>query len=137
MQDRSSRPETTREYTTLTYLHDHKNAPFSFPIPRVLYHAEFENRYYLIIRIPGETLEKAWPIINEGLKKFCVNRVVAICKELNSCSSSTTICGVDRCCLDDWWLIPEPDRAKDYSPTSFFRHGTELRMDRSDLNGLF
>lgn len=134
VQDRFSRPETTREHATLACLHDHEIAPLSFPVPRVLYHAEFDGRYYLIVtRLPGETLEKAWPTMNEDSKKFCVDRIVAICKELNSSSSSNNICGIDGCYLDDRWLIPGPAKAKDHSPASFLRHSNELGMDCSDL----
>lgn len=137
VQDRSSRPETTREHTTLAYLRGGEIDPLSFSVPQVLYHTEFDGRYYLFVtRIPGETLEKAWPTMDEDAKGFCVDRVVAICKELNSCRtcrSSNDICGIDGGFLDDRWLIPGPARVKDHSPASFLRHSTELGMDCSDL----
>lgn len=58
-----SYPNRTREHTTLNYLYDPGNAfALTTSIPRVLYHNEFNERYYLVTtRIPGETLEKAWP----------------------------------------------------------------------------
>lgn len=134
VQERSFRPETTREHATLAYLDSNDVAPLSFPVPRTLYHTEFESRYYLIItKLPGETLESIWPTMNEDSKMFCVDRVVAICKELNSHGKPNSICGIDGCYLDDPWLIPDPAVLKDHSPASFLQHAKELRMDCSDL----
>lgn len=121
----------TREHVTLDYL----NSPtkFTFPIPRVLFHAEFGGRYYLVTsRVSGQTLETAWPTITESTKQFCVDRLVEICKEL-ACygGKGTTICGIDGKYLNENWMSP-PGRV-DQSPQAQLICCSEVGMDYSDL----
>jgi hypothetical protein len=45
-------PKRTREHVTLEFLQGKK--PLDFKIPNVLYHGEWDGRYYIIVsRVPG------------------------------------------------------------------------------------
>lgn len=49
-------PDVTREHVTLEWLHQRR---WSFAIPNVLYHAEHDGRYYIILsKVPGETADR-------------------------------------------------------------------------------
>ncbi|TAQ86711.1 Uridine kinase [Chlorociboria aeruginascens] len=60
-----------QEYDCLDDLHDPaKGSAPTFPIPRVLYHKEYDNRHYLVTsRVPGDTPEKASPSMDEATKQ--------------------------------------------------------------------
>ncbi|PVH91194.1 hypothetical protein DM02DRAFT_366081 [Periconia macrospinosa] len=122
---------TTREHTTLAYLHDPANGPIpTFPIPHVLYHKEINNRYYLITtRVPGETLEKAWPTMDESAKRACVDRVVDICKELAR-RENDKICCIDGGDLCDNWMKP-PHASDGYSHDILLSYCKEIGVDCS------
>jgi hypothetical protein len=48
----------TREHVTLQALHQRS---VTFAIPEVLYHGEWEGRYYIITtEVPGQSLQQAW-----------------------------------------------------------------------------
>lgn len=68
----------------MNYIHNLVNGIVSTTsVPRVLYHHESDERYYLITtRVPGETFGEAWPAIGEAAKQACVDQVVETCKEL-------------------------------------------------------
>ncbi len=102
-----STPSRTPEHVTLNYLHDPANGPApTFPTPRVLYHKEYNNRYYLFTsRVPGDSLEKAWPSMDKATKQACVGQVVKICKELAQ-RKHNEICSIDRGCLSEDWIKP-------------------------------
>jgi len=121
----------TREHITLKYLHDLANdSALTFPIPHVLYHKEYNNRYYLFIsRVPGDTLEKAWPNMDEATKQACVGRVVNICKELAHLQNDK-ICGVDGGDLAENWMKP-PHTLDGYSHEVLLAYCKELEMDCS------
>ncbi|RKU46168.1 hypothetical protein DL546_008116 [Coniochaeta pulveracea] len=110
------RPKCTREHATLDYLHDpSNNLELTCSIPRVLYHHEFNERYYLITtRVPGEPLEKAWPSMDEEAKQACVTQVVEACKELAR-KENDTICGVDGDELSETWLTVSQAAEQQYS----------------------
>jgi serine/threonine protein kinase len=97
----------TREHVTLNFLHDPTNGfALTSSIPRVLYHNEFNKRYYLITtRIAGETLEKAWPAMSEAAKQACVAQVVDTCKTLAQIKRDR-ICGIDGAELSEGWMNP-------------------------------
>jgi serine/threonine protein kinase len=124
-----SYPNRTREHMTLNYLHDPSNAfALTSSIPRVLYHNEFNGRYYLITtRIPGETLEKAWPAMDEAAKQACVDQVVATCKELAR-TENDTICGIDGGELLETWIYPFSP-SKHYSHEALLTHCREIGME--------
>ncbi|KIH87261.1 hypothetical protein SPBR_05173 [Sporothrix brasiliensis 5110] len=121
----------TREHTTLDYLHDPSNGVvLSASTPRVLYHNEFDERYYLITtRVPGETLEKAWPAMDEAVQQACVDQIVDTCITLAQ-KTSATICGVDGGQLADNWIKPLVP-TKDYSSKALAAHCREIGMDMS------
>lgn len=123
----------TREHITLDYLHDPDKSKLSFPTPRTIFHTEFGARYYLITsRIPGQTLETAWPAMTESTKQFCVDRLVDICKELADYGGKgTAICGIDGNHLNENWIAP-PGQV-DRSPQAQDVYCRELGMDCSDL----
>ncbi|QKX63674.1 uncharacterized protein TRUGW13939_10845 [Talaromyces rugulosus] len=93
---KQSHQQRTREHTTLDFLHDPANGiELTSSIPRVLYHNEFNERYYLMTtRVAGETLEKAWPAMGEAAKQACVTQVVDTCKALAR-KENDKICGID------------------------------------------
>ena len=73
-------PCATREHVTLNYLY---NKRLSFATPNVHYHAEHDGRYYIILsRLTGQTLNEAWPNIDESIKQHYVSRIADICQEL-------------------------------------------------------
>jgi hypothetical protein len=124
-----STPSRTPEHITLNYLHDPANGPApTFPTPRVLYHKEYDNRYYLFTsRVPGDTLEKAWPSMDEATKQACVGQVVEICKELAQ-RRNDKICGIDGGDLSESWI--KPPRAPDgYSHEILLPYCKELGME--------
>ncbi|KAI0113671.1 hypothetical protein GGR51DRAFT_20362 [Nemania sp. FL0031] len=118
----------TREHTTLNYLHDPtNNVTLTFSTPIVLFHKEYDNRYYLITsRVPGDTLENAWPDMNEANKQACVRQVVNICKDLAQIKNDR-MCGVDGQELSDAW-IKAPRALDGYSHEDLLRHCKEIGM---------
>ncbi|OAL52826.1 hypothetical protein IQ07DRAFT_584844 [Pyrenochaeta sp. DS3sAY3a] len=55
----------------------------SFDTPKVLHHAFGEDRSYLFLqRLPGQTLDKAWPNLTERWRMHYVKTVVDICEEM-------------------------------------------------------
>lgn len=129
--------KTTREHTSLAYLHDRERniAPFTFPMPRLLHHFEDEDRYYVFVTaVPGETLERAWPRMDEASKNLCAERVVAICKELNldTGNPNQTICGVDGRHLEDPWLVFGPVKTE-MSHAAYYKSAVGLGIECSEL----
>ncbi|KAI1120328.1 hypothetical protein F5Y10DRAFT_289997 [Nemania abortiva] len=128
----ASNPNTTnrtREHVTLNYLHDPSNkATPTFRTPVVLFHMEYDNRYYLFTsRVPGDTLEKAWPSMDEANKQACVRQVVDVCKELAQMKNDK-ICGVDGRELPESWL-KVPRALEGYSHEELLLDCKELGMD--------
>ncbi|KAK4119035.1 hypothetical protein N657DRAFT_659238 [Parathielavia appendiculata] len=70
-------PQVTREHVTLAFLKGKEQ--LGFAIPNVLYHGEWDGRYYLILsRVPGRTVTEAWPAMNEGTQQYYVQRVAEL-----------------------------------------------------------
>lgn len=87
-------PNATREHVTLGFLKA-KDPPLDFDFPEVLYHGEFDGRYYLILtRVPGRTLTEEWPRMDEAMRQRYVRRVADICVKLAEWKGNA-ICGVD------------------------------------------
>ncbi|MCJ1395219.1 hypothetical protein MMC18_008102 [Xylographa bjoerkii] len=121
-------PGATREHVTLDYLHNKR--PLSFAIPHVHYHAEYDDRYYIVLsRLTGQTLIEAWPNMDEAMKQHYVLRVVDICKEM-AVWQADSISGVDGQYLSDRFLtrfgLPE-----DCSPRNLLDNCKDLGMDCS------
>jgi aminoglycoside phosphotransferase len=120
-------PSRTREHTTLNYLHA---SGLTFPIPHALYHTEYDNRYYLFTsRVPGVTLEKAWPNMDESMKQACVRQVINICRELAK-TENDRISGVDGSELSEDWMKP-PHTVDGYSHEVLLSYCKEIKMDCS------
>ncbi|KAK7223177.1 hypothetical protein V2G26_011180 [Clonostachys chloroleuca] len=93
----------TRENVTLDWL---ANQNLKFAVPRVLHYSEDEDRSYLFsTRLPGVTLNSAWPLMNDDYRQYYAQQVAEICTQLST-HSSTRIGGVDNCYLSDSWLDP-------------------------------
>ncbi|KAK4112763.1 kinase-like protein [Canariomyces notabilis] len=87
-------PQVTREHVILEFLQSKK--PLDFNIPDVLYHGEWNDRYYLIIsRVPGQLLSEAWPAMDEALRRHYVYRVAKICRKMAEWKREGVIGGVD------------------------------------------
>ncbi|TAQ87652.1 hypothetical protein B7494_g4006 [Chlorociboria aeruginascens] len=129
----------TLEHITLNYLHDPANGFIpTFPIPCVLYHKEYDNRYYLFTsRVLGDPLEKAWLSMNEATKQACVEQVVEIIKWLMQ-KKSNKICSIDGGGLSETWLKPPyiSDTSDGYSHETLFQYCKELKMN-SDVFVLY
>ncbi|KAF5018490.1 hypothetical protein F66182_9525 [Fusarium sp. NRRL 66182] len=98
---------TTREHTTLHFVHEKQ--PSSFEAPAVLYHKDYNGRYYLITsRVEGETIAQAWSTMDETMRSQAVTQVTRICKELASWTHDH-ICGVDGQGLPDEYLVHGKD----------------------------
>lgn len=123
-------PDTTREHVTLEALH---RMNLSFTLPKVLYHGEWNERYYLVVsKIPGQTLSKAWPHMSETCRDQCVDRVVSICKEL-SATHAEEITGIDGNHVPEQWLADNSPRGPSGTPPKYefdFRPETFLKNCR-------
>ncbi|KAB5515598.1 kinase-like domain-containing protein [Coniochaeta sp. 2T2.1] len=93
----------TEEHVTLKWLAERK---LSFAVPSVLYHAQDDDKRYLIVsRLPGTTLNEAWRSMSDNEKEYYVNRIADICVELSGWESDA-MTGVDGKELPDNWLDP-------------------------------
>lgn len=93
----------TPEHVTLRRLAERE---LSFTVPRVLYHAQDDDRRYLIVsRLPGTTLNEAWRSMSDDDKEQYVHRIADICVELSDWESKA-MTGVDGAQLPDNWLDP-------------------------------
>jgi len=55
----------------------------SFETPKVLYYAFGNDRSYLFLhRVPGRTLDAAWPSLNKDWRRHYIKAVVNVCKEI-------------------------------------------------------
>ncbi|KAK3905926.1 kinase-like domain-containing protein [Staphylotrichum tortipilum] len=95
-------PSITREHVTLEFLH--RKQPLSFDIPQVLYHGEWDGKYYLVLsRIPGLTITAAWPTMDEELRQHYVARVAEVCGGLAKWKGED-VCEVDGRDLSEFYL---------------------------------
>lgn len=120
-------PDTTREHVTLQYLKDQQ--PEGFDFPSVLRHFETGSRYFLFVsRVPGQTLEKAWPSMNEDTRQYYINKVAHICDRLAEYKGEA-ICGVDgRQLLEPYLMKVGMDAL---SPQQLRDNCAEMSMDLS------
>lgn len=93
----------TGKHDTLSWLAGYK---LSLAIPSVLYHAQDDDRRYLIVsRFPGTTLDEAWGSLSDGEKEHYVQRIADIRVELSGWHSDA-MTGDDGAQLFDNWLDP-------------------------------
>lgn len=127
----SDRANMTREHTTLEFLHAKKaKQPLGFDIPNVLYHAEWDNRYYIILRrVPGQTLAEAWPTMDETLRQYYIGRAAEICKKLAEWEGDA-ISGVDGGELADG-ILARNDTPESFAPQRLREHCAKMGMNTS------
>ncbi|KAF4470695.1 kinase-like domain [Fusarium albosuccineum] len=117
-----TRKGCTREGVTLNWL---ANQKLSFAIPRVLHYSEDDDQSYLFsTRLPGITINSAWPSMDEDHRQYYVQQVVEICIQL-SAHSSAEIGGVDGAQLADGWLDPV---TFDFRPDTLLGNCAQLGM---------
>ncbi|KAL4793728.1 hypothetical protein BDV19DRAFT_390931 [Aspergillus venezuelensis] len=99
-------PGMTPEATTLTWVQAKQP---DFPIPKLLYSAEAAGRSYLFVtRVPGRTLAKAWPTLDDNWKLHYVNKVANVCGILATWEGNT-IGGVDCRPVRESYLLKQGD----------------------------
>ena len=124
-------PEMTREHVTLSWMNDGRD--WTFKVPKVLHHDEYDGVYYLIMdRVPGSTIDDLWPTFDADKKLSVCDRIADICREITDGSpQGTKISGIDGGYLYDPFLLDGTE--KDFSPDGFARHCSLLGMDCSTL----
>lgn len=76
------RKDEASEAATLKFLHNQK-AKFSFEIPKVLHYTEEEDRIYLFLTsVPGQTLMKICPNLNDRWRQHYLRAAVQAIKDL-------------------------------------------------------
>nr|POF14349.1 hypothetical protein CFP56_03373 [Quercus suber] len=120
-------PGVTPEHVTIRYLETLK---LNFTIPKVHYHGEWDDRYYLILsQVPGQTLMKAWPLMSEELKQYYVDQVTDACKTLAAVQSKS-MGGVDGKYLPENYLTTELiDGEVEYETKVLEKNCKDLGMD--------
>lgn len=97
--------ETTQESVTLDFVREKER---SFDVPKVLHHAFDDDRSYLFLeRLPGRTLDVAWPSLSESWKHHYVNATVQACQEMAQWRGNK-LGGVDGQHVPEYFLIPPP-----------------------------
>lgn len=120
-------PGITREHDTLSALREMK---LDFTIPDVLYHGEWDDRYYLFLsKIPGQAIHEIWPVLKKEEREDCVRRVASICKQL-SVREETFIGGLDGKNIPEFYLT-QNDANPDFSRENLLRNCKILGMDCS------
>ncbi len=121
-------PSVTREHVTLEFLR--RRQPLGFEIPRVLYHGEWDGKYYQVLsRVPGMTLTEAWPAMDEELRQYYIGRVAEVCRELAEWKGEK-VCGVDGRDLSEFYIArKEPE----LDPTGMRESCVAMGMDVGEL----
>jgi serine/threonine protein kinase len=118
----------TREHITLNAMNAQN---LSFKIPSVLFHGEWDQRYYLVTsEVPGQTLHKAWRIMDEDARQACVCRVVEICKELAQLKGDA-ITGIGGGLYTDHYMSTDSKPNKDFPPEVLLQNCKDMGMDCS------
>lgn len=120
----------TQEHDTIVAIK--KILPDTFVIPQVLFHGEWDGRYYLATtKVPGVTLHEAWPRMSEDLKSKCVRYVTDLCTCLAQVHGPQ-ISGIDGNHLTEWFLLKD-DGTANFAPSILMENSKELGMDCSTL----
>ncbi|KFY37316.1 hypothetical protein V495_07244 [Pseudogymnoascus sp. VKM F-4514 (FW-929)] len=102
----------------------------SFETPRVLHHVFGTDRSYLFLRrVPGRTLDAAWPSLNAYWRSHYVKAVVGICKEMTQWKSPQ-FGGVDGQGIPERYLL-KPSAPEDFSPPNLQAACEAMGMDCS------
>jgi hypothetical protein len=100
----------TPESITLDFVQDQHP---SFNTPKVIHHAFGRDRSYLFLeRLPGRTLDRAWPNLSDEWRLYYVNAVVRFCKEMAEWEGNR-LGGVDNQNIPEYYL--QPKYAKNFS----------------------
>ncbi|KAI3324255.1 hypothetical protein HD806DRAFT_63569 [Xylariaceae sp. AK1471] len=95
----------TPESVTLDFVRS-KNP--SFETPELLLHAFSEDRSFLFIkRLPGRTLDLAWPTLGDFWKQYYVNAIVDVCQEMAEWKGDQ-VSGVDKQHVSEFFLVTPP-----------------------------
>jgi serine/threonine protein kinase len=122
-------PHVTPEHATLQFLHSQKE-PLDCRLPTVLYHGEWDGRYYLIVsRVPGVTLTEAWSTMSEELRQYYVERVAGLCETMTGWKGEA-VCGVDGGQVMELYLANDD---KCLEPEVLRKNCLGMGMDVSDL----
>lgn len=80
----------------------------SFETPKVLFHAFSRDRSFLFMqRLPGLTLDKAWPSLSEEWKHYYVKAIVDVCQEMAKWKGDR-VGGVDKRFVPEFFLVRTP-----------------------------
>ncbi|SMY30118.1 unnamed protein product [Zymoseptoria tritici ST99CH_1A5] len=125
-------PLITREHITLQALQQ-RRCPIE--VPRVIYHGEWDGRYYLIItEVPGITLDRAWPSMGVIARDDCVAKVTKLCKDLAALmGSSARIAGIDGSHLAEYFLGTRSGKEWNFDPEIMKQRSIDRGMDCSAL----
>lgn len=114
----------TREHVTIEAVRNMRQPGFA--VPKVLFHGEWDGRYFLILsRVPGQTLNAAWPSMSHEERANAASQTAAVCEAL-AIQERTTIGGVDRNYLPDAVLASSDE---DFSPERLLRTCLACGMD--------
>ncbi|KFY01087.1 hypothetical protein O988_02921 [Pseudogymnoascus sp. VKM F-3808] len=122
-------PGITPESATLNFVRAQQP---SFDTPKALHHAFGTDRSYLFLqRVPGRTLDAAWPSLNAYWRRHYVKTVAAACKEMAQWKSSQ-FGGVDGQDIPERYLLP-PSAPEDFSSANLQAACEVMGMDCSQF----
>lgn len=94
-------PNITLEWTTLEYV---KSKGPRFEVPEVLFHLEDNSWSYLFLRrLPGRTLDSAWPTLSDTWRSYYMDTVVNACQEMAKWEGPQ-LAGVDGKNIPEYYL---------------------------------
>lgn len=68
----------------------------TFALPAVLYHARYDNRYFLVTsKVPGETAEQLWWDFDDAMKDRYADPIAHACVEVATLAPSKLDTGID------------------------------------------
>lgn len=121
----------TREHVTLDTIH-RMALGLHVSLPKVLYHGEWDGRYYLIVTaMPGQTLDSVWPQLSAREREECIDRISLFCNALST-KKANYIGGVDGRDLPESFLASKGDDRNDrFSHEKLLQNCKDLNMDCS------
>ncbi|KFY19393.1 hypothetical protein V491_04463 [Pseudogymnoascus sp. VKM F-3775] len=120
----------TPESTTLNFVRAQQP---SFEIPKVLHHAFGGDRSYLFLRrVPGRTLDAAWPNLNAYWRRHYVKTVANICRDMAEWKSRE-FGGVGGGNIPEAYLLKLSSAGEDFSSVNLLAACEEMAMDCSEF----
>ncbi|KAG8408401.1 hypothetical protein J3459_017812 [Metarhizium acridum] len=125
-------PDVTREHVTLAWMHERRREQdWSFSIPNVIHHAEYDGRYYIFLgRVRGQTIDSIWETLDESKRQQYAERIGDACVEMAKYTGNGMMSGVDGNALAELYLRK---KASDCSPQNLQESCDDLKMDCSTL----